>query len=301
MYLKHVKLKNYRNFIDINVNLNSNLNIFFGNNGSGKTNFTESLLLITKGKSFRKVKREEIINYNQNRAFIKAVIKNENILIIIEKDNKKTFINEKQVYKRKVLLETFFLNSDTLFYFKNFSNFRIKFTDKLCYNVFGLEFYENYKKYLNAIRNYKKEPYNRIWLKVFKNYKDVINNYRQNFFKKIKENYNEAKDKLKLSDCLINFRSDEKRELNIIRKDKKDLSLGELKSIIFAIVYATIKLIERKDVILLIDDFNSEWDINKQKNVKNLILELNTQSVIMETQRSEDINFIIEKGEVKTV
>lgn len=301
MYLKHVKLKNYRNFIDIGVNLNSNLNIFFGNNGSGKTNFTESLLLITKGKTFRKVKREEIINYNQDRASIKAVIKNENILIIIEKDNKKTFINEKQFYKRKVLLETFFLNSDTLFYFKNFSNFRIKFIDKLCYNVFGFEFYENYKKYINAIRNYKKEPYNRIWLKVFKNYKDVINNYRQNFFKNIKENYNEAKDKLKLSDCLINFRSDEKRELNIVRKDKKDLSLGELKSIIFAIIYATIKQIGRKDVILLIDDFNSEWDINKQKDVKNLISELNTQSVIMETQRSEDINFIIEKGEIKTV
>lgn len=301
MYLKHVKLKNFRNFIDINVNLDSNLNIFFGNNGCGKTNFTESLLLITKGKSFRKIKREEIINYNQDRAFIKAVIKDENILIIIEKDNKKTFINEKQFYKRKVLLETFFLNSDTLFYFKNFSNFRIKFIDKLCYNVFGLEFYENYKKYLNAIRNYKKEPYNRIWLKLFKNYKDVINIYRQNFFKNIKENYHEAKDKLKQSDCLINFRSDEKRELSIVRKDRKDLSLGELKSIIFAIVYATIKLIERKDVILLIDDFNSEWDINKQKDVKNLISELNIQSVIMETQRSEDINFIIEKGEIKKI
>lgn len=301
MYLKYVKLKGYRNFIDTSVNLNSNLNVFFGNNGSGKTNFIESLLLVTKGKSFRKVKREEIINYNHNIAFIKAGIESENILIKIEKDDKKTFINEKQLYKRKTLLETFFLNSDTLFYFKNFSNFRIKLIDKLCYNIFGLDFYENYKKYINAIRNYKKEPYNRIWLKLFRNYQDVVNNYRQNFFKSIKENYNEAKDKLKLSDCFINFRGEEKRELNIVRKDKKDLSLGELKSIIVAIIYSTIKLIERKDLLFLIDDYNSEWDLNKQKEVKNLISELNIQTVIMETQMSEDVNFIIEKGEIKKV
>jgi len=301
MCISYVQLNNFRNFEKTGVSLKKHINTFYGSNGSGKTNFVESLLIITRGKSFRKIKREDLIKYNSKTAIIKANIQTDTVTVIIEKDFKKVVVNDKQIHKNKRYLETFFINSDLLFYFKNFSHFRIKLIDKLCYNIFGSDFYINYKKYINAIRNYKNEPYNKIWLKIFKNYQEIVNAYRIDFFKRIKDDYGEAKEKLKLSDCLINFKGDEKKELNIIRKDKKDLSLGELKAIIVAILYSTIKIKEDKNVILILDDYNSEWDENKQQQVKSLISELSIQCFIMETQRANDTNFIIEKGEIKKV
>ncbi|GAB4436399.1 MAG: DNA replication/repair protein RecF [bacterium] len=301
MPLEYVKLFNFRNFYKTETTFNKGLNVFFGRNGQGKTNLTEALLLVTRGKSFRKSKREELIRYGEKEAIIETAIDKNRIKIHIDKHNKRTLLNNKLLYRKQQLINCYFINSDLLFYFKNFSQFRIKLIDKLCYNVFGSEFLIYYKKYLKAAKNLRSETYNKIWLDLLKKYKNEVNCYRTEFFKKIKEEYNNVKETIELDDCIISFKGEEKRELNILRKDRKDLSLGELKSVLFSIIYSTIKIEEKGEKILIFDDFNSEWDYNRQKRIKNLINDLKIQSFIMQTEQRDDSNFIIQKGEIQSI
>ena len=39
MIIKNVKLKNFRNYDDLNLELNNGINIFYGNNEKGKPTF----------------------------------------------------------------------------------------------------------------------------------------------------------------------------------------------------------------------------------------------------------------------
>ena len=101
-----------------------------------------------------------------------------------------------------------------------------------------------------------------------------------------------------INDVVINFIRGNKKEINILRKDKKDLSLGELKAVIFAIVSAVATLDEKKETIFLFDDFNSEWDKNKQKKAMDILEKSYEQSFVMLTEKNFNANYYIEKGEI---
>ena len=51
--INNIHLKNFRNFQDFKISFNSNCNILFGKNGSGKTNLLESISNLGKGRGFR--------------------------------------------------------------------------------------------------------------------------------------------------------------------------------------------------------------------------------------------------------
>ncbi len=68
MFIKKLGLKNFRNFKDLQLSFNSNINIFIGNNGQGKTNLVESIYSVSKGKSFRTTNSEYLIN-EENKEF----------------------------------------------------------------------------------------------------------------------------------------------------------------------------------------------------------------------------------------
>ena len=53
MYIEKIKLQNFRNYKQLELNLNKNINIIYGNNAQGKTNILESIFLCSFGKSFR--------------------------------------------------------------------------------------------------------------------------------------------------------------------------------------------------------------------------------------------------------
>lgn len=93
MYIKRLKLKNYRNYREINIDFKENINLLYGNNGEGKTNILESIYLASYGHSNRSVKDNEIIKFDEEEAHIKMdFVKNnvENTVEIhIKKDKKK--------------------------------------------------------------------------------------------------------------------------------------------------------------------------------------------------------------------
>ncbi len=45
MYIDKIKLKNFRNYDNLAVDLNQGINIFYGDNAQGKTNLIEAIYL----------------------------------------------------------------------------------------------------------------------------------------------------------------------------------------------------------------------------------------------------------------
>lgn len=103
MHVKSIRLINYRNYKNLNIQLSDKLNIFLGNNAQGKTNLLESIYLCSVGKSFRTNKDRELININKEEAYIGLNVENnENdklIEIKIEKNKKRVKINRIEIDK----------------------------------------------------------------------------------------------------------------------------------------------------------------------------------------------------------
>ena len=61
MWIKKIKINNFRNYKSQEINLEKNINIFYGENAQGKTNIIEAIFLSSMGKSFRAKKDKEMI------------------------------------------------------------------------------------------------------------------------------------------------------------------------------------------------------------------------------------------------
>ena len=61
MYIQNLKLKNFRNYEDLDIEFSPQKNIFYGLNGQGKTNIIEALYFMQSGKSYRCTKEKETI------------------------------------------------------------------------------------------------------------------------------------------------------------------------------------------------------------------------------------------------
>ncbi len=96
MIVKNIKIKNYRNFEEANIELNDSLNIFIGDNGQGKTNLMESIYLASIGRTFRLNSENELINFCENKGSIEILLNRNNynmkIELILEKNKRKTVL-----------------------------------------------------------------------------------------------------------------------------------------------------------------------------------------------------------------
>ena len=102
--VNNIKFNNFRNFSDYKLNFEKKLNIFFGNNGCGKTDILEGISLIAKGRGIRNSNILNLIKTKQNNFLIKSnlEIKENNYDIKIyttkkyEKFNKTITLNDDQ-------------------------------------------------------------------------------------------------------------------------------------------------------------------------------------------------------------
>ena len=74
MIVKSIKLKNFRNFEELNIELNDVLNIFIGDNGQGKTNLLESIYLCSIWKTFKLNTENYLIKFGQNNFEIEIIV-----------------------------------------------------------------------------------------------------------------------------------------------------------------------------------------------------------------------------------
>jgi DNA replication and repair protein RecF len=141
MYIKNLRLINFRNYDELGIELNNGVNIFIGDNAQGKTNILESIYYCSLAKSHRTSKDKELINWNKEEAYIKAYVSKErldkNIEIKIFKDGKKGIkINSIKVTKLQELIGVFnvvLFSPEDLKIVKESPSYRRKFLDiELC-------------------------------------------------------------------------------------------------------------------------------------------------------------------------
>ena len=65
MYIKNLKLNNFRNIEKITLDFNKQVNIIYGENAEGKTNLLESIYMFSFGKSFRNNKDLELLKIGE--------------------------------------------------------------------------------------------------------------------------------------------------------------------------------------------------------------------------------------------
>ena len=70
MWIKRIKINNFRNYKNLEIELNKRINIFYGENAQGKTNIIEAIFLSSIGKSFRTNKEKELIKFNEKTSQI---------------------------------------------------------------------------------------------------------------------------------------------------------------------------------------------------------------------------------------
>lgn len=103
MFIDHISLENYRNYTSLDINLSNDVNIFYGNNGQGKTNLLEAIFFTVIGKSFRGTKDSDIIFSGKDYFKIDIDVSDditENISIKYNK-NKEKYIKVNNLYLRK--------------------------------------------------------------------------------------------------------------------------------------------------------------------------------------------------------
>ena len=114
MAYKNLNLFQFRNIKNTEIKLEEGVNIFYGENGQGKTNLLEALFFLSRGRSFRTTEPSRCISMfkeesfsESNVALIKSNYKDslnvDNSLKVQIENNKKTFwINEKRTVSTKL-------------------------------------------------------------------------------------------------------------------------------------------------------------------------------------------------------
>lgn len=78
MKLKNLSLKNYRNYDEEFLELNSEKNLIIGKNAQGKTNILESIYVLSTLKSPRTSNNTELIKFGKEEAEISAILEKNN-------------------------------------------------------------------------------------------------------------------------------------------------------------------------------------------------------------------------------
>ena len=89
MYIASIQLKNYRNYESLDMKLDKETNILYGDNAQGKTNILEAIYLCGTTKSHRGSKDREIIKFQEEESHIRMTVSRKNIKYRIDMHLKK--------------------------------------------------------------------------------------------------------------------------------------------------------------------------------------------------------------------
>jgi DNA replication and repair protein RecF len=136
MYLESIEVNNFRNLRG-SIACGPGLNIFYGNNGQGKTNWLEAIHLLSRTKSFRTQRLQEAIKFGEDTAAVTGrVSAGENLqrdLQVSLRENTKTFsVNGKREQLARYLgqLQVFAFTADQLEVVRGAAEARRHFIDR---------------------------------------------------------------------------------------------------------------------------------------------------------------------------
>jgi DNA replication and repair protein RecF len=84
MYIENIKLKNFRNYEDLDVHFENKVNVILGENAQGKTNVMESIFVLAMAKSHRTSNDKDLIRWDEEYAKIEGRVRKRNTSIPLE-------------------------------------------------------------------------------------------------------------------------------------------------------------------------------------------------------------------------
>ena len=245
MWINKIELNNFRNYEKESIELNKNLNIFYGENAQGKTNIIESIFFSSMGKSFRAKKDIEVIQLGKNKADIEIFFEKIDRCgkIKIEIANRKNiYLNGIKLKKLSELLgniNVVIFTPDDIHILKGGPQNRRRFLDIMISQLkpnymYNLNLYlktiEQRNNYLRQIREENKnEELLDIWDEKLIEYADKIYEYRKLFMKKIQEKIKKVHKDItdNKEELFIEYHSDckSKEEYRKLLKERRKLDI----------------------------------------------------------------------------
>ena len=74
MIIEKLKLRNFRNYENLEIEFDPKLNIIIGNNAEGKTNIVEAIHFLSLARSFRTNENADLIKKGASTAMIEAKV-----------------------------------------------------------------------------------------------------------------------------------------------------------------------------------------------------------------------------------
>lgn len=135
MKLESVEAENFRN-LNGKIKCGNGLNIIFGENGQGKTNWLEAIYILATTKSFKTARLTEAIKFNEAMAIVRGNVRQSeeivrNLQVIMQGNAKTLTVNHKKETVQRFLgqLHTIIFNSDELEIIRGTPTARRKFLD----------------------------------------------------------------------------------------------------------------------------------------------------------------------------
>ena len=155
MILSRINLYNFRNYHKISLQFGQKMNILIGRNAQGKTNILEAISILALTKSHRSGIDANLIKLGEEKAILKARVKNGKILNDLEvqlmNGNKKIKVNDDKVDRLADYIS--YLN---IIIFTPDDLELIKGSPSIRRNFFNIELSQLSKTYLNTYNEYNK-------------------------------------------------------------------------------------------------------------------------------------------------
>lgn len=167
MQIQELKLLNFRNYERMQISFDSNLNVIYGKNGSGKTNLVEAIYVLALTRSFKQINDKTLIRHDTNLTKIEGIVKGEfqnTYQVIITPEGKKVKVDSNKLtkisdYISKIPIVLF--NPNDLKMIKDTPSIRRKYLNIAIsqLHVMYLKQLNNYNKLLKIRNSYLKQMY----------------------------------------------------------------------------------------------------------------------------------------------
>ena len=233
MFLKELKIINFRNYHKLTLHLKNGINILYGENGQGKTNLLESIYFLGITKSHRFSSDQELIYYGENALKVSGKIKNNNLskkleitLLDGQKKHKCDSNNIRKVNEYMTHLNVIIFYPEDLEIIKGSPKIRRKYVDTELsqLNRSYCSVINDFQKILKMRNEYLKNPnfddnYFEILDQYFIQKCEIIYKMRDRFIKKINEYAPSIyKDIMKIDNFHISYKKNDFEE-EVITKE----------------------------------------------------------------------------------
>ncbi|VDK14404.1 hypothetical protein OAL24_01217 [Oenococcus sicerae] len=97
LFLNSLRLKDFRNYEELQVDFSNSINVLIGDNAQGKTNLLEAIYLLSMARSHRDNNDHDLINWSADAADILGEVQTKSgkfpLEVQITKSGKKVFVN----------------------------------------------------------------------------------------------------------------------------------------------------------------------------------------------------------------